>query len=232
MHSLSIESKFVTNEVLFELKKNGDFKLSKEIKEFLIESIFPWKSLGKPLTQFVTKRVQAASAAERIRGTVSNHAFLIDPELIVIEEGAVVEPGAFVAGPTYIESGAVIRHGAYVRGSAYICSGAVVGHTTEVKGAILLPEAKAAHFNYVGDSILGVECNLGAGTKLANLKISHGTVFLRLDSKRVDTGLKKFGAILGNRAQTGCNSVTNPGTIFLPEAVLLPNETAIGILRK
>ena len=110
---------------------------------------------------------------ERIKGKVSDQAYLENKEQIVICEGVVVEPGAYIAGPTFIGPNAIVRHGAYVRGSVYISEGAVVGHTTECKGSIFLPFAKAAHFNYVGDSILGYDCNLGAGTKLANLKMNH-----------------------------------------------------------
>ena len=232
MNRINIESSFVTNENLFELKKSQELQISPQLLQFLMTTENPWLALGKPLTQFVENCVQNEAKENRLAGTISPKAFLENEDTIVICKGAVVEAGAYISGPCFVEAGAVIRHGAYVRGSVYVGAHAVVGHTTECKGSILLPHAKAAHFNYVGDSILGHDCNLGAGTKLANLKITHGIIFLRLDTKKVDTGLKKFGAILGNRAQTGCNSVTNPGTIMLPEATLLPNQTALGILRR
>lgn len=232
MNRISIESKFVSNEILFELKRAEELKITKELHIFLQESEFPWRALGKPLTHFVQSCIHTFAKNERIIGKVSEHAYLENKEEIVICEGAVVEAGAFITGPTFIGPGAVIRHGAYVRGSVYISEGAVVGHTTECKGSILLPFAKAAHFNYVGDSILGYDCNLGAGTKLANLKMNHRNIIIALDNKKIDTGLKKFGAILGNRAQTGCNSVTNPGTIMLPETLLLPNHTSLGVIRR
>ncbi|MES2614401.1 MAG: glucose-1-phosphate thymidylyltransferase [Bdellovibrionota bacterium] len=232
MNKVTIESSFVKNESLFELKKATELQISSQLLQFLIDTEVPWAALGKSLTQFVENCVNAIPKEMRFAGSISPQAFLEKEESIVICKGAIVEAGAFISGPCFIEAGAIIRHGAYVRGSVYVGTQAVVGHTTECKGSILLPHAKAAHFNYVGDSILGHDCNLGAGTKLANLKINHGIVNLRIDGKKVDTGLKKFGAILGNRAQTGCNSVTNPGTIMLPEAVLLPNQTALGILRR
>jgi NDP-sugar pyrophosphorylase family protein len=230
MNKVTTESKFVKNESLFELQKASELQISATLLEFLMKFEYPWLALGKSLTQFVEACVQAIAKEQRLVGRISSKAFLENEEFIVIGKGAVVEAGAFIAGPCFIEPGAVIRHGAYIRGSVYVSTQAIVGHTTECKGSILLPHAKAAHFNYVGDSILGHDCNLGAGTKLANLKISHGNINLRLDGKKVDTGLKKFGAILGNRAQTGCNSVTNPGTIMLPETILLPNQTALGVL--
>lgn len=231
MNKVTIEAHYVTNENLFELKRAVDLEISNELLEFLLKSQNPWCALGKPLTEFIETCVDRVDKKNRMEGTISSKAFLEKEDSIVICKGATVEAGAYISGPTYIEAGATIRHGAYVRGSVYVGAHAVVGHTTECKGSILLPHAKAAHFNYVGDSILGHDCNLGAGTKLANLKINHSTIYLRLDNKKVDTGLKKFGAILGNRAQTGCNSVTNPGTIMLPESTLLPNQTALGILR-
>ncbi|WP_186645754.1 hypothetical protein [Fluviispira vulneris] len=232
MNRVTIESKFVSNDALFELKHAHELKIAKELNSFLLEVEFPWKALGKSLTQFVESIVQKIPLEERIQGQVSPHAYIENRDSVVICEGAIVEPGAYISGPTFIGPKAVVRHGAYIRGSVYISEGAIVGHSSECKGAILLPNAKAAHFNYVGDSILGYDCNLGAGTKLANLKINHSNIILRLDNKKVDSGLKKFGAILGNRAQTGCNSVTNPGTIMLPEVVLLPNQTALGILKR
>jgi len=142
----------------------------------------------------------------------------------------VVEAGAYIPGPTYIEAGATVRHGAYIRGQVYVCSGAVVGHTSELKSALLLNDAKAAHFAYVGDTVLGIDCNLGAGTKCANLRLDHGQVPVVVGDSKIPSGLKKFGAVFGNRAQTGCNAVTNPGTILLPQAILLPNSTGHGTI--
>lgn len=226
---MAIEVGQITNKVLFDLpnaEKNG---LGPELTSFLASAEYPWELLGSRLKEFLTKLVDQVPPSERIRGTVSPHAVIEKDTGVIIREGAVVEAHAYVAGPTVIESGAVVRQGAYIRGTTYVGQGAVVGHATETKGALLLPKAKAAHFAYVGDSILGYDCNLGAGTKLANLKFDHGLVIIRVDGHRLPTNLKKFGAILGNRAQTGCNSVTNPGTIMLAGSVLGPNETAHGV---
>lgn len=101
-----------------------------------------------------------------------------------------------------------------------------MGHCTEVKHSIFLNDAKAGHFAYLGDSILGRDANLGAGTKFANLKFLGGNVSIRTEDGMVDTGRRKFGAILGDEAQTGCNSVTNPGTIIGKGGILMPNTTA------
>jgi bifunctional N-acetylglucosamine-1-phosphate-uridyltransferase/glucosamine-1-phosphate-acetyltransferase GlmU-like protein len=122
-----------------------------------------------------------------------------------------------------------IRHGAYIRQNSWICRDAVVGHCSEVKHSILLPGAKAPHFNYVGDSILGGSVNLGAGVKLSNLRNDGGEVFTRLNGERIGTGLRKFGAILGEGCQLGCNSVTNPGVVLGPNSMVAANSTITGI---
>ncbi len=140
--------------------------------------------------------------------------------------GVLVEAGAYIREPAIIGGQSEVRQGAYLRGFCLVGRRCVVGHATEMKHSIMLDDAKAGHFAYVGDSILGRDCNLGAGTKLANLKFLRGEVSIRTPEGLVATGLEKLGAILGDRAQTGCNSVTNPGTLIGPEGMLLPNATA------
>lgn len=147
---------------------------------------------------------------------------------IYIGEGTVVEPGALIKGPTIIGCGTEVRQGAYVRGDCLIGDHCVVGHTTEIKTGVMLDGAKAGHFAYIGDSILGQEVNLGAGTKLANLKIVVSSISLKIEGEKYDTGLRKFGAILGDRVETGCNSVTSPGTILGPKSLVYPNTTVKG----
>ena len=148
-------------------------------------------------------------------------AVLFGPD-IAIGKGSVVEPGALIKGPTVLGDHTEVRQGAYLRGNCLIGNRCVVGHTTEVKTAIMMNGAKAGHFAYIGDSILGNEANLGAGTKLANLKIIEGGVKLRIEGKIYDTGLRKFGAILGDRVETGCNSVTSPGTLLGKGSLVYP----------
>lgn len=136
--------------------------------------------------------------------------------------GSVVEPGALIQGPTIIGSRTEVRQGAYVRGGCIIGNRCVVGHATEIKGSIVLNDAKAGHFAYIGDSILGNGTNLGAGTKLANFRIKAGTVRIRAGMDRIDTGLRKFGAVLGDDVQIGCNAITNPGTLLGRGSLVLP----------
>lgn len=140
--------------------------------------------------------------------------------------GVLVEPGAFIAGPTVLGDQSEVRQGAYLRGNCLVGRRCVVGHVTEVKHTIFLDDAKAGHFAYLGDSILGNQVNLGAGTKMANLRFVKGNVRVRTPEGSLDSGLRKFGAILGDQVQTGCNSVTNPGTVIGRRSFLLPNTTA------
>ena len=160
---------------------------------------------------------------------VDNNGFFVRGDGIIIEASATVEAGAYLIGPCYIGPRATVRSGAYVREYSWICADAVVGHATEVKHSVLLPGAKAPHFNYVGDSILGKDVNLGAGTKLSNLRNDGGEVHLRVDGERVASGLRKFGALLGEGAALGCNSVTNPGVVLGCNSVVWPNVTVTGV---
>ncbi len=145
---------------------------------------------------------------------------------IELGQGVLIESGALVKEPAIIGDRSEIRQGAYMRGYCLIGERCVVGHTTEVKHSVFLDDAKAGHFAYLGDSILGGNANLGAGTKFANLRFLPGNVKVRTPDGLVDSGLRKFGAILGDGCQTGCNSVTNPGTVFGPGSILMPNTTA------
>ena len=145
---------------------------------------------------------------------------------IHIGQGVLIEPGALIKGPCFIGDYTEIRQGAYLRGYCLIGRRCVVGHTTEVKHSIFLDDAKAGHFAYLGDSILGRNVNLGAGTKCANLRFLPGNVLISTEKDRIDSGLRKLGAILGDEVQTGCNSVTSPGTLLGPGSLLMPNATA------
>jgi len=135
-------------------------------------------------------------------------------EAIFISPGAVVEPGALVKGPSIIGPQTDVRQGAYIRGNCIVGARCIVGHTTEMKSSIMLDGARAGHFAYIGDSVMGHATNLGAGTKLANLKIKEQPVRVMVGGTQIDTNLRKFGAILGDHVETGCNSVTNPGTVL------------------
>lgn len=159
---------------------------------------------------------------ETTRAAVLFEGSILWDEEIFIGEGAVVEPGALIKGPTIIGAQTEVRQGAYLRGKCIVGNRCVVGHTTEMKSSVMLDGAKAGHFAYIGDSILGADTNLGAGTKLANLNLKETTVRVKVRGDWMDTGLRKFGAILGNRVEIGCNSVTNPGTVLSRECLVYP----------
>ena len=146
--------------------------------------------------------------------------------IVHIDKSAKIESSVHIIGPAYIGPNAVIRHGAYVREFSWICAGALVGHASETKHSVLLPNAKAPHFNYVGDSILGTGVNLGAGCKLSNLR--NDGRHIRIHNLSMDTGLRKFGAILGEGVQIGCNAVCNPGTVLGINCNVWPNVTVSG----
>jgi bifunctional N-acetylglucosamine-1-phosphate-uridyltransferase/glucosamine-1-phosphate-acetyltransferase GlmU-like protein len=145
---------------------------------------------------------------------------------ISIGKGILVECGTMIKSPAVIGDCSEVRQGAYLRGYVLTGKRCILGHTTEIKHSIFLNNAKAGHFAYLGDSILGNHANLGAGTKFANLRFLPGNVTFMHEGEKIDTGRRKFGAILGDNAQTGCNSVTSPGTLLGKGAMLLPNVTA------
>lgn len=190
--------------------------------------------LGKPLAAWIEALLTDLGVGEVpvVRGRVDQGAYVSGR--VFIDEGAHVEPTAFIQGPCYIGPGAEVRHGAYVRGQVYVGPKAVVGHTTEVKGSIFFDGAKAGHFAYVGDAILGRDVNLGAGTKLANLPLKRAEVRVKhpLTGALLSSGLHKFSAVMGDRSQTGCNSVLSPGTLLMPDTAVLPCVHFRGTLRE
>ncbi len=140
-----------------------------------------------------------------------------------VGEGTTFEPGVYIRGPVWIGANCRIRHNAYLREYSVIGDGSVVGNATEVKNSILIAECEVPHFNYVGDSILGRKGHLGAGVILSNFKQTGGTVTVIIDGEKIDTGLRKFGAVLGDNATVGCNAVLNPGSLIGPGSVVYPN---------
>lgn len=223
------------------LKTQYFFDLSTFAHRSLFDSQeFVWEALLKLKDYFKNLHLG------KIETDVPPGTFLIDPHLISIGKGTVIEPGAYIKGPCFIGDNCTVRHGAYIRGQLLAGDRCVIGHDTEIKNAILLNDAHAAHFAYVGDSILGNQVNLGAGTKCANLKFNSGKVVIHSEGKRIETGLRKFGAIIGDRSQIGCNAVTNPGSLlgkdvkwhpcvnfggFIPSNATVKNSSVIQIIQ-
>ncbi len=149
---------------------------------------------------------------------------------VFIGAGTVVEQGAMIKGPAWIGEGCHIRSGAYIRENVIVGNGAVLGNSCEFKNAILFDEVQVPHFSYVGDSILGYKAHLGAGVILSNVKLDKTEVTIATGSGFVPTGLKKFGALIGDRAEIGCNSVLSPGSIIGRDTIVYPGSQWRGVL--
>jgi NDP-sugar pyrophosphorylase family protein len=137
---------------------------------------------------------------------------------------------ATLIGPAYVGAKTEVRPGAFVRGNVIVGEGCVLGNACEYKNCLLLDGVQTPHYNYVGDSILGNRAHLGAGAICSNLRLDQGEVTVRLPAGVVGTGLRKFGAILGDQAEVGCNAVLNPGTLLGPRALVMPAMAFGGVL--
>ncbi len=190
---------------------------------------YVWEGIGR-----IAAYVQARLSAD-LTPNAHNHDLhplvALGSQPVYIGQNVNIEPTAYIEGPALIMDGAKIGHGAHIRANVVIGAGAMVGHATEVKNSLLLAGAAAPHFSYIGDSLLGRHVNLGAGTKISNLPVNsvpdpvthqRPTIVLTIEGQRYDTGLAKFGAILGDEAQTGCNTVTNPGVLIGPRTLTYP----------
>jgi len=183
---------------------------------------FAWDALKKIETYI------AANLKPDLRNKCEGRAFI--GEKVFIGEGTLLEDGVMIKGPAIIGKNCQIRHNAYIRENVIIGDGCVVGNSSELKNALLFNGAQAPHFNYIGDSILGHNAHLGAGVKISNFKLMPGNIFVEMDGQPFDTGLRKFGALLGDGAEAGCNAVLNPGSILGRGAVIYPNVFWRGIL--
>jgi NDP-sugar pyrophosphorylase family protein len=142
----------------------------------------------------------------------------------------VVEDGVMIKGPAIIGRNCEIRHNAYLRENVIVGDHCVVGNSCEVKNSLLFNHAVAPHFNYIGDSILGCKAHLGAGVKISNFKLVAGNIMVERDGRPFDTGLRKFGALVGDNTDIGCNAVLNPGSIIGRGSMIYPNTNWRGIL--
>jgi len=149
---------------------------------------------------------------------------------VFIGEGSVVEDGAMIKGPAIIGRNCQIRHNAYLREEVIIGDNCVVGNSCELKNVLLFNNCQVPHFNYVGDSILGHKAHLGAGVVLSNVKVVKSNVSVEYNGQRIDTGLRKFGALIGDGCDIGCNAVLNPGSIIGRGSVIYPCTNWRGVL--
>lgn len=187
-----------------------------DLKETIAADIFtgctyPWEVLGQIKTEIL-----------KIGEALSPEEYSKIGEDIWIAKSAKVAPTASITGPVIICKDAEIRHCAFIRGSVIVGEGAVVGNSTELKNVILFNKVQVPHYNYVGDSILGFKAHMGAGAITSNVKSDKSPVSVRAGELVIDTSLKKFGAILGDNVEVGCNSVLNPGTVVGRSANIYP----------
>ena len=151
-------------------------------------------------------------------------------EKVWVSKEAVIANSAFIAGPTIICKGTEIRHCAFIRGSVIVGENCVVGNSTELKNAILFNNVQVPHFNYIGDSILGFKAHFGAGSIVSNVKSDKSNVSVLINGNKTDTGLRKFGAIVADYVEIGCNAVLNPGTIIGRNSNVYPTSMVRGII--
>ena len=151
-------------------------------------------------------------------------------EDVWIAKSAKVAPTAYIHGPAIVGENAEIRHCAFIRGKAIVGEGAVVGNSTELKNVILFNKVQVPHYNYVGDSILGYKSHMGAGSITSNVKSDKKLVIVKKGKEKIETGLKKFGAMLGDEVEVGCGSVLNPGTVIGKNTNIYPLSSVRGVV--
>ena len=186
------------------------------------QSVNAWDAL-KQIPSYLQFRLKPA-----ILGRLVGKPFISGA--VFVGKGTVVEQGAMIKGPAWIGEGCEIRNGAYIRENVIIGSGCVIGNSCELKNCIIFDEAQIPHFNYVGDSILGYKAHLGAGAILSNVKLDHSEIIISTPQGLLPTGLKKFGALLGDRVEVGCNSVLNPGSIVGRDSIIYPGTIWRGVV--
>lgn len=180
------------------------YNLDETIAAELLGSVtYPWEALSK-ISSFILK----------LGPTLDKEKFEQLGDDIWVAKSANVFPSAYLHGPLIIDENAEVRQCAFIRGSAIVGKNAVVGNSTELKNSILFNNVQTPHYNYVGDSILGYKSHTGAGVITSNLKSDKSLVTVLLDGKKIETGVKKFGAMIGDNVEVGCNSVLNPGTVI------------------
>lgn len=188
-------------------------------KEYLEQLTYPWEAL-KGISEFIKK----------LGPTLDPEKFEKRGEDIWVAKSAKVAPTACLNGPLIIDEDAEIRHCAFVRGSAIVGKGSVVGNSTELKNDIIFNSVQVPHYNYVGDSILGYKSHMGAGSITSNVKSDKTLVVVKDGDEKIETGLKKFGAMLGDYVEVGCNSVLNPGTVIGRHTNVYPLSSVRGVI--
>ena len=195
-----------------ECKIKNLYNLEETIAAEIFKNVtYPWEVLPK-IENFILE----------LGKTLDEEKYKKIGEDVWIAKTAKVAPTAYIKGPTIIGENAEIRHCAFIRGKAIIGEGAIVGNSTEVKNSILFNKALAPHYNYVGDSILGYKAHMGAGSITSNVKSDKKLVVVKNGTEKIETGLKKFGAMIGDEVEVGCGTVLNPGTVIGKNSNIYP----------
>lgn len=196
------------------------YDLNETIAAPLFEgAVYPWELLPK-ISDFI-KKLGASLPTDQYTQIKEN---------VWVSNSATIAPTAYIGGPAIIDDDAEIRHCAFIRGNAIVGKGAVVGNSTELKNVILFNKVQVPHYNYVGDSILGFKAHMGAGSITSNVKSDKTLVTVKDGEEGIETGLKKFGAMLGDHVEVGCNSVLNPGTVIGRNTNVYPTSMVRGCI--
>lgn len=196
------------------------YDLEQTIAKELFEGLtYPWEALPK-ISDFIKK----------IGPMLDKGKFEQRGEHIWVAKSAVIAPTAFLNGPLIIDEEAEIRHCAFIRGSAIVGKGSVVGNSTELKNVVLFNSVQVPHYNYVGDAILGYKSHMGAGSITSNVKSDKTLVVVKDKNEEIETGLKKFGAMLGDFVEVGCGSILNPGTVVGSHTNIYPLSSVRGVV--
>jgi len=199
---------------------NELFTLDETIaKDIFQGATYPWEVLPK-ISAFIME----------LGATLSEEEYEKKGDNVWIAKSAKVFPSAYINGPAIIGKNAEVRHCAFIRGNAIVGEGAVVGNSTELKNVILFNKVQVPHYNYVGDSVLGYKSHMGAGSITSNVKSDKTLVVVKDKEEQIETGLKKFGAMLGDYVEIGCNSVLNPGTVIGRGSSVYPTSCVRGVI--
>ena len=188
-------------------------------KKYLEKYEYPWEALPE-IKNFIYELIKELDKNE----------FKEIKENVWVHSSVNIAPSALIEGPAIICKDSEIRHCAYIRGNAIIGEGCVIGNSCEVKNAIIFNKSQVPHFNYVGDSILGYHAHMGAGSIVSNLKSDGKNITVKDGEEKMETGLRKFGAIVGDNVEIGCNSVLNPGTVVGKNSNVYPLARVRGLV--
>lgn len=197
-----------------------NYSLDQTIAKDIFNGVtYPWEVLPK-ISNFILE----------LGATLSEDEYEKRGENVWVAKSAKVAPTAFINGPAIIGKDAEVRHCAFIRGNAIVGEGAVVGNSTELKNVILFNKVQVPHYNYVGDSVLGYKSHMGAGAVTSNVKSDKSLVKVKVGEKTIETGLKKFGAMLGDEVEVGCGSVLNPGSVIGSHTNIYPLSMVRGVI--